>query len=391
MAYYNLEETKRRVEKVKGILREKILDCAIIYYDELNVADGWYLTGWCPQFEKEAVMVFANEADPILLGGPESAPFAKYASAITENYCFKPFMVPEEEYPNATIIGFDDLNRILQDKGIHIKRIGIVGSFYFPHSIYMLLQEGFKGAEFVDITDEYDYLRYFKSPWEVENIRTAFGMTYTALLAMEEKVKPGATEIEVAAAGEYACRSRNANNFAFQTMVGSGIMSNAVAPVASSTPMKAGDMVMVGIAPRYNGYAGVMGDTLPVSGEYTQEQKDCINVIREVFRETRNALKPGETGKTLDPIGAKIYEKHGWTKYIVCPFVHGLGLMEAERPFFGPNGTDVLQPGSIVSIDISIFGHPKHHGVRVETGYLITETGYEPLSPEMDARLEKEV
>ena len=102
-------------------------------------------------------MVFANEADPILLGGPESAPFAKYASAITENYCFKPFMVPEEEYPNATIIGFDDLNKILQDKGIHIKRIGIVGSFYFPHSIYVLLQEGFKGAEFVDITDEYDY------------------------------------------------------------------------------------------------------------------------------------------------------------------------------------------------------------------------------------------
>ena len=78
MAYFNLEETKRRVEKVKGILREKNLDCAIIYYDELNVADGWYLTGWCPQFEKEAVMVFANEADPILLGGPESAPFAKY-------------------------------------------------------------------------------------------------------------------------------------------------------------------------------------------------------------------------------------------------------------------------------------------------------------------------
>lgn len=174
-------------------------------------------------------------------------------------------MVPEEEYPNATIIGFDDLNKILQEKGIHIKRIGIVGSFYFPHSIYVLLQEGFKGAEFVDITDEYDYLRYFKSPWEVQNIRTAFGMTYEALKAMEAKVKPGATEIEVAAAGEYACRSRNANNFAFQTMVGSGIMSNAVAPVASNTPMKAGDMVMVGIAPRYNGYAGVMGDTLPVS------------------------------------------------------------------------------------------------------------------------------
>ena len=67
---------------------------------------------------------------------------------------------------------------------------------------------------------------------------------------------------------------------------------------------------MLGIAPRYNGYAGVMGDTIPVSGEYSQAQKDCLNVIREVFRKTRDALKPGECGKTLDPIGAKIYAKH---------------------------------------------------------------------------------
>jgi len=390
MAYYNLEETKNRIENVKGILREKNLDCAIVYYDELNIADGWYLTGWCPQFEKEAVLVL-KDADPILLGGPESEPFAKQQSAITDTRCFKPFMVPEEEYPNATIIDFEDLNRELREKGIHLKRIGIVGSFYFPHAIYTLLQKGFQGAEFVDITDEFDFLRYFKSPWEIENIRTSFGMTYEALLAMEKKVKPGATEIEVAAEGEYVCRRKNANSFAFQTMVGAGIKSNAVAPTAGNIPMKAGDMVMLGIAPRYNGYAGVMGDTIPVSGEYSQAQKDCLNVIREVFRKTRDALKPGECGKTLDPIGAKIYAKHDWSKYIVCPFVHGLGLMEAERPFFGPNGTDVLQPGSIVSIDISIFGHPQHHGVRVETGYRITETGYEPLSPEMNARLEKEL
>ena len=390
MAYFNLDETRRRVEKVKEILREKDLDCAIVYYDELNIADGWYLTGWCPQFEKEAVLVLRN-ADPILLGGPESEPFAKQQSAITDTRCFQPFMVPEEEYPNATIIGFDDLNRELAGKGIHLHRIGIVGSFYFPHAIYMLLKEGFAGAEFVDITDEYDRLRYRKSPWEVENIKTAFNMTYDALLAMEGKVRPGATEIEVAAAGEYICRSRNANNFAFQTMVGAGIKSDAVAPTAGNIPMKAGDMVLLGIAPRYNGYAGVMGDTIPVSGEYTQAQKDCLNVIREVFRKTRDALRPGECGRTLDPIGSAIYAKHDWTRYIVCPFVHSVGLMEAERPFFGPNGTDILEPGSVVSIDISIFGHPVHHGVRVETGYLITETGYVPLSPEMDARLEKEL
>lgn len=390
MAYFNMSETKNRLEKVKTILREKNLDAAMVYYDQINIADGWYLTGWCPQFEKGAVLVL-RDAEPMLLGGPESEPFAHEASAIKETRCFEPFMVPEEEYPNATISTFDSLFAELAEKGIILKRVGIVGTSYFPYSVYQLIREGFRGAELVDVTDEYDYLRYFKSPWEVENIRTAFGMTYDCLLAMEKKVRPGATEIEVAAAGEYVARCRNANNFAFDTMVGSGSMSNSVVPTASNRIMQDGEMVMVGIAPRFNGYAGVMGDTLPVNGVYTQEQKDILNVIREVFRKTRDALKPGECGRTLDPIGAKIFAEHGWTKYIVCPFVHGLGLMEAERPFFGPNGEDILQPGSIVSIDISLFGHPVHHGIRIETGYLITETGFEPLSPEMDKRLSAEL
>ena len=57
MSYYNLKETESRIRKVKGILETKNLDAALIYYDELNIANGWYLTGWCPQFESGAVLV----------------------------------------------------------------------------------------------------------------------------------------------------------------------------------------------------------------------------------------------------------------------------------------------------------------------------------------------
>ena len=150
-------------------------------------------------------------------------------------------------------------------------------------------------------------------------------------------------------------------------------------------------MVMLGIAPRFNGYAGVMGETLPVSGHFTQSQKDILNVVRETYRATRDMLKPGLNGKQIDIVGAKIFEKNGLTPYIVCPFLHTIGLMEAERPFFGPNGEDELEPGMTVAIDISFFGHPVHHGARIETGFVITDRGYEPLSPEMDERLSMEL
>ena len=57
--------------------------------------------------------------------------------------------------------------------------------------------------------------------------------------------------------------------------------------------------------------------------------------------------------------------------------------MEAEAPFFGPNGDFELAPGVIVNIDVSFFGHPELHGGRIETGFVITENGCKPLSEKL--------
>lgn len=390
MAYYNMEETKERISRVRKILEEKGLDAALVYYDEINIADGWYLTGWCPQFEKGAVLL-PVKGEPLLLGGPESEPFAKMSSAITDTRCFHTFMVPEEEYPNATISTFESLAAEMSQRGVHLNKVGIVGTSYFPHALFTQFEEGFQGAELLDITDAFDNLRYIKSPWEIENIRTAFSFTYKAFEAMKAQVKPGNTEIQIAAEGEYAARKLNANGFAFSCMVGSGKQSNAVVPTATNKVMQDGEMVMLGLAPRFNGYAGVFGETLPVNGTFTSSQRDAMNKVREVYRATKEMLKPGNAGVEIDVPGRKLYEKYGWTDYIVCPFMHSIGLMEAERPFFGPTSTDVLKPGMTVAVDISFFGHPEHHGVRIESGFLITENGYEALSPQMDALLSADV
>ena len=153
MSYYNMAETQQRLANVRQILRDKHLDAALVYFDELNVANGWYLTGWCGQFEKGAVLV-PVEGEPILLGGPESEPFAKAESAITKVRCFPVFMVPEEEYPNATIIDFAQLNAELKAEGTELKRIGLVGTTTIPHQVYLDFSAGFEGVELVDITDD---------------------------------------------------------------------------------------------------------------------------------------------------------------------------------------------------------------------------------------------
>ena len=382
MAYYDSMEHRQRLEKVRKILEDRDLDFAFIYYDELNVANGWYLTAWCPQFESGAVLV-PREGDPMILGGPESEPFAVQDSAIKATRNLPVFMVPDEEYPNATIISFADLFQEIS-AGKQIKRVGMVGADQMPVSVYRGVQENFKGVELVDITSDFLKLREVKSPWEIEQIKKAFSLTYLSYEEMIKKVQPGHSEYEVAAAGEAVARANGASSFAFKTIVGSGARANAVVPTAMDKIMQPGEMVMIGIAPRWKGYSGVCGDTLPVSGEFTPEQAECIKHVKEVMFLTRDMLKPGAVGKEIDAPGRDYFIKHGFMKYLVCPFAHTIGLMEAEAPFFGPNSNDILVPGMTVCVDVSFFGHPQFHGLRIETGYVITETGCEPLSPEMD-------
>ena len=108
----------------------------------------------------------------MLLGGPESEPFAKQDSAITDVRCFPVFMVPDEEYPLATIISFSDLFAELTKK-FPVKRVGLVGTTDMPYAVHEDLVRGFVGCELVDLTDDYLKFRYIKSDWEVEQARAA--------------------------------------------------------------------------------------------------------------------------------------------------------------------------------------------------------------------------
>ena len=384
MAYFENKEHSGRTERLQKLLAEKGLDIALVYYDECNIGNGWYLTAWCPQFESGAVMVPVKGA-PMILGGPESEPFAKQDSAIKETRNLPVFMVPDEEYPNANIISFAELFNELSSNGI--KKAGIVGADTMPVSVHKELVENFKGVELVNITDEFLKFRHVKSDWERVQIRKAFELCDYSYEAMVKAIKPGIAEYEVAAAGEVAARSRGATGFAFKTIVGSGKRSNAVVSTAMDKIMEADELVMLGIAPRWKGYAGVFGHTLPVSGEYTKQQAECMKHVKEVMRLTKEMLIPGKTGKEIDQAGRDYFIKHGFMKYLVCPFAHTIGIMEAEAPFFGPNSNDVLVPGMTVCVDVSFFRHPEFNGIRIETGYEITDKGALPFSEKMESIL----
>ena len=151
MGYLPIDERDARLKRVRDAMVTKGLDAILVYYDELNVGNGWYLTGWCPQFESGSVLV-PREGKCMILGGPESEPFAKLDSAIAETRNVPAFMVPEEEYLNATITDFPTLFSELQSKLGRLRRIGLVGLDRMPACCHRQIVEGFQGVDLLDFT-----------------------------------------------------------------------------------------------------------------------------------------------------------------------------------------------------------------------------------------------
>ena len=173
---------------------------------------------------------------------------------------------------------------------------------------------------------------------------------------------------------------------AADSVVASGPRAAGVIPIASDRVLKEGEEVMIGLSTRFEGYASVSGDTVPVGQVDSSLNKHRDNLV-EAFRIAREQLVPGRSAQEMDAPVRAFLDAKGYAPYLVCPFFHTLGLNEADHPFFGPNSHDRLEEGMVISIDVSTFGHPEFPGGRLETVYAITATSAEALAPGVEAAL----
>lgn len=76
---------------------------------------------------------------------------------------------------------------------------------------------------------------------------------------------------------------------------------------------------------------------------------------------------------------ARVVEDAGLGRHLLFSGVPSVGVSEFEPPIFGPGSSAVLQPNTVISVDIPLFDAP-WGGLRIEDGFLITESGAERLN-----------
>lgn len=373
------DEYPQRWQRVQALMAERDLDLLIAYADDRTTygpAHARWLTDFPVMFEPVLVML-RQSGEPILLCVPESDEYARMRSRVADIRVLEEFTHPDEDYPYSKIQGLGEILGETLGNPAQIKRVGVAGRSLMNADLDAALKRAIPSAAWVDVDGVVSMLRAVKSDAEVEVIRYAYHCAQAAMEAAIATTAAGVTEREIAAEADVAMRRMGAESVAFDTVVVSGPFTRAILGRSTFRTIQSGDLVVITIAPRYEGYHAAIARPIFV-GDTNPEIFRAYEAAHKAQHECIAALKPGVEGRSIDALGRKHVGEAGFGEYYLYTGVHSVGVIEFEPPIFSMNNPTVLEPNMIVSIDIPIFNAP-WGGMRIEDGLLITPEGNERL------------
>lgn len=196
--------------------------------------------------------------------------------------------------------------------------------------------------------------RNIKTPEEIVEIEKAVDVTREMHLKAMEIAKPGMKEYEVVAEIEKVAKKYNCG-LSFPTIctINGQILHNH----NHSNTLKEGDLLLIDAGAKLeNGYCGDMTTTIPVSGKFTERQKDLYNLLISMFDRASELIKPEITYKEIHLEVAKVLAKgmvernilKGDIEEIVEKGVHALFMPHGLGHMMGLDVHDMENIGEVI-------------------------------------------
>lgn len=263
------------------------------------------------------------------------------------------------------------INEYLVDE--HIEVLGYEDQDMLCSSFHRL-QEQLKVKELVPIHSALTDLRRIKSQEELDYIEQAEAIGDIAFTKILDIIKPGMTELEIAAHLEFIMKTNGASGLSFDSIVASGVNSSMPHATPSNKVIELGDFLTMDFGCIYNGYCSDMTRTIVV-GKASDEQKKMYNTVLQAQLAALEQIKAGCYGKDIDKIARDMIDQAG---YVGC-FGHGLGhsvgLEIHEDPRFSIAETGIIEANVIMTVEPGIY-IKDFGGVRIEDLVVVKEGGY---------------
>jgi len=137
----------------------------------------------------------------------------------------------------------------------------------------------------------------------------------------------------------------------------------------TSRKFKDGDMIVVDLTLRYQGYVSDATRTFGL-GSISKEEKKVYDIVQKSQAAGLKAVKPDVSCKSVDDACRKVIEKKGYGKYFIHSTGHGIGLEVHELPNLGPTSKTNLAKNMTVTVEPGIY-LPRKFGVRIEDSVIV--------------------
>jgi Xaa-Pro aminopeptidase len=220
-------------------------------------------------------------------------------------------------------------------------------------------------------------LRSRKSQAEVAALREAGAAIDRVHAAVPGWLRPGRTELEVAADVAAAITSEGHARTDF-VIIASG--PNAASPhhEPSGRVLQPGDAVVVDIGGTMpSGYCSDCTRVYAI-GNPPAEFTAYYQVLRDAQEAACAAVRPGVSAEAVDAAARTPITQAGYGPEFVHRTGHGIGLETHEDPYIVAGNAEPLAPGMAFSVEPGIYPGP--HGARIEDIVVCTEQGCERLN-----------
>ena len=232
-------------------------------------------------------------------------------------------------------------------------------------------------------------LRLVKSESEINEMIEAINVTNLGINDLLNNMRIGVVEHELNARFEYYGKSHGQHDLAFETIVGSGKNGTVLHhPVTQQNrAIEADDLVLFDLGYRHHGYCADISRTYPVSGVFTDKQREIYQAVLNCNLAVIDYIKPGLTIGNLQEYAISVLKKECLKrgliknedeilKYYIHNVSHFLGLDthdvgDRKRP---------LVPGNVITVEPGLYFVEDGIGVRIEDDVLVTEDGCQVLS-----------
>jgi Xaa-Pro aminopeptidase len=239
-------------------------------------------------------------------------------------------------------------------------------------------------------------LRVVKDPDEIRRLRRAIDITTVAHKEALLITRAGVWEYEIEAVIEYTFRRNGAERVGFPSIIGSGPNASILHYDKSRRRTEPGDLVVADIGAEFGYYTADVTRTFPVSGHFTDRQRDLYNLVLATQQAAIDSVRPGTDVARLNTIAREYMKSHSGSlcapdtcdKYFPHGLSHWLGMDIHDVGDYSRK----LEPGMVITIEPGVYLPNENIGIRIEDDVLVTATGSETLSasaPRDPAEIEK--